>query len=151
MSTGKTFSVKSQSLDDTLKIGEKLGEQLKGGEVIELIGDVGSGKTVLTRGLAKGAGSADNVASPSFTISRVYKTDNFDIHHFDFYRLGDPGLMKQDIAEAAQDNNSVVVVEWSDIVEEVLPANRYIVKLEQAGEDERNIAITFPAEVEDAK
>jgi len=148
MNTGKTFAVSSQKLNDTLLVGEKLGQQLKGGEVIELIGDVGSGKTVLTRGIAKGAGSKDGVASPSFTISRVYKTDNFDIHHFDFYRLGDAGLMRDDIAEVANDETSVVIVEWSDIVADVLPDNRFIIEIESVGEDERKISITFPTEKE---
>lgn len=129
-----------------MQIGEKLGEQLKGGEIIELIGDVGAGKTVFTKGLAKGAGSPDNVASPSFTISRVYSGDIFDIHHFDFYRLTDPGIMKADIAEIAGEENRVVVVEWSDIVRDVLPSNRYVVEIQSTGDDSRKVSITFPAE-----
>lgn len=139
----------SQSLDDTLLIGEKVGLQLKGGEVIELSGDVGSGKTVFVRGLAKGAGSKDNVSSPSFTISRVYKADGFDIHHFDFYRLADPGIMKADIAEAAEDETSVVAVEWSDVIEEVLPEDRIVVNFTSVDEESRKIAITFPEEKDD--
>jgi tRNA threonylcarbamoyladenosine biosynthesis protein TsaE len=129
-----------------MQIGEKLGEQLKGGEVIELIGDVGSGKTVFTKGLAKGAGSPDNVASPSFTISRVYSGDIFDIHHFDFYRLSDPGIMMQDIAEVAGDENRVVVVEWSDIIQDVLPENRYVVSIQATGDETRKLSITFPVQ-----
>ena len=110
---------------------------------------MGSGKTVFVRGLAKGAGSKDNVSSPSFTISRVYKADGFDIHHFDFYRLADPGIMKADIAEAAEDETSVVAVEWSDVIEEVLPEDRIVVNFTSVDEESRKIAITFPEEKDD--
>jgi tRNA threonylcarbamoyladenosine biosynthesis protein TsaE len=136
--------VLSRNLEDTLKVGEKIGEQLSGGEVIELVGDVGAGKTVFVRGVAKGAGSQDSVSSPSFTISRVYKCPNFNIHHFDFYRLTDPGIMKSDIEEVAGDSDAVVMVEWSDIVERVLPKNRLVVTISAIDENARKISILFP-------
>lgn len=136
--------MQSQSLGDTLKIGEEFGKQLKGGEVIELVGDIGAGKTTFVRGLAKGAQSQDHVSSPSFTISQVYKAPNFDIHHFDFYRLSDPGIMKQDIDEAVHDNSNVSIVEWAEIIEDVLPEDRFVINLRFQEDESRSISITFP-------
>jgi len=121
----------------------KIGTRLKGGEVIYLIGDLGSGKTTFVRGLAKGFGSQDKVASPSFTISRVYKSGNKEMHHFDFYRLPEAGIMKQELAELLGDSHFVVVIEWADAVKDVLPLERLTIEMKTTGENER--ALTFSA------
>ena len=110
---------------------------LRGGEVIELVSDLGGGKTTLVRGLARGAGSQDKVASPSFTISKVYKTDKLEIHHFDFYRLSEPGVVADELAEVVGDPKIVVVVEWADAVRHVLPDKRLSIKIEQTAEGDR--------------
>src|ERR1700722_299415 len=87
------------SLKATLVLGRTLGQNLKGGEAIELSSDLGGGKTALVKGLANGAGSQDLVSSPSFTICNQYNTPKFVIYHFDFYRLSDPGIIARELSE----------------------------------------------------
>lgn len=117
---------------------------LRGGEVIELVSDLGGGKTTLVRGLARGAGSHDKVASPTFTISKVYKTGNFEVHHFDFYRLPEAGIVADELAEVLGDPQVVVVVEWGDIVQHVLPDKRLTIRLTQTPDGSRRITVTGP-------
>jgi tRNA threonylcarbamoyladenosine biosynthesis protein TsaE len=139
------WQTSSTNSDDTERLGELLGKRLQGGEVIELRSDLGGGKTTFVRGLARGAGSPDRVGSPTFTLSRVYKTKTFDIRHFDFYRLEEPGILADQLAEAIGDN-SVVIVEWAGIVNDVLPAGRLSIELEPVAQspDERKIIVTYP-------
>ena len=106
----------SESSEATEEIGRKIGMSLKGGEVVELISDLGGGKTTLVRGIAAGAGSRDKVSSPTFTLSKVYSANTFQIIHYDFYRLQDPGLMEFELAEALVDKQEVLIVEWANIV-----------------------------------
>lgn len=83
MSTAATWQTESTSSDATEKLAEQLGKNLRGGEVIELVSDLGGGKTTFVRGLARGAGSSNHVASPTFTISRVYKVKAPELTHSD--------------------------------------------------------------------
>ncbi len=124
-------------------LAEKIGKQLKGGEVIELISDVGGGKTTFVRGLVRGAGSQDRVASPTFTINRVYKAPKFEIKHYDFYRMHESGLMEHELAEALQDTHAVVVMEWSDVVQHVLPGKRMQIGITPTSEDARQLHFTY--------
>lgn len=123
-----------------MSIAGILGRKLRGGEVIELVGDLGSGKTAFVRGLAIGIDSKDQVQSPSFTISRIYRGKNIEIHHFDFHRLDEPGIMKAELAESLSNLKVVSVIEWSDIVKDMLPADRLQVKIEADGETERQLS-----------
>jgi tRNA threonylcarbamoyladenosine biosynthesis protein TsaE len=138
-----TWQTSSTSSEQTEQLGEKLGASLQGGEVIELVSDLGGGKTTFVRGLAHGAASHDNVASPTFTISKVYKTDKFEIHHFDFYRLPEPGIVADELAEVAGDPDVVTVVEWAEVVQHVLPKRRLTISLKQTPEGSREV--TFRA------
>jgi tRNA threonylcarbamoyladenosine biosynthesis protein TsaE len=126
----------------TEKLAEKIGQRLKGDEVIELISDLGGGKTTFTRGLSRGAGSDDTVASPTFTISKVYKAPHFEIHHFDFYRLHEPGIMADELAEIVGDTHIVTVVEWGESVRHILPQKHLRVEIAQAGGDGREIVLS---------
>lgn len=137
------MSVKLTSLATTLEFAEALGSVLVGGEVLELTGDVGSGKTSFTKGLARGLGVIDDVQSPSFTISRVYDGRNgLKLAHYDFYRLSDPGIMAYDILEASSDDRTIVVVEWAQTISDVLPENRTIISFSYGqAEDEREVTI----------
>lgn len=108
--------------NDMKLFGEQLGKQLRGGEVIELVGDVGAGKTTLVKGIGRGLGVDEDIQSPSFTISRVYEArDNLQLYHYDFYRLNDAGVMNFELAESIADPAIVTVVEWADTVRDVLP------------------------------
>jgi tRNA threonylcarbamoyladenosine biosynthesis protein TsaE len=129
--------------EDTEAIAERLGNVLRGGEVLELISDLGGGKTTFVRGLARGAGSTDTVGSPTFTISRVYKTNQKTIRHYDFYRLSEPGLMAAELSESVGDPEDIVVVEWGDVVQDVLPSARVQVRFEQT-EEGRTIRLEAP-------
>ena len=92
--------------------------------VIELVGDVGAGKTTFTKGLARGLEIAEEITSPTFTISKVYENSRGQkLVHYDFYRLENPGIMVEDLFENLQDPHTVTVIEWADTVSEILPAN----------------------------
>ncbi len=137
------MSILLDSLEQTTAFAAALGRVLCGGEVIELVGDVGSGKTAFTKGLAVGLGVDEDVQSPSFTISRVYDgRDGLRLAHYDFYRLSDPGIMSYDISEAAADPQTVVVVEWGVTVDSVLPVDRTVVQIDYGTkENERRVTI----------
>ena len=92
--------------------------------VIELVGDVGAGKTTFTKGLARGLEITEEITSPTFTISKVYENSRGQkLVHYDFYRLENPGIMVEDLFENLQDPRTVTVIEWADTVSEILPAN----------------------------
>lgn len=181
-----------------MKLGELLGSKLTGGEVIELRSDLGGGKTTFTKGIVKGAGSSDVVASPTFTLKKIYKghlpvsprmdaaqgsseerarsrdatlserksvTDKamrhkpagaagsaggqgkavreIRIYHYDFYRLSDPGIMRDELAESINDKQAVTIIEWSDIVADVLPAERISIDFKPTANDESERLVTI--------
>lgn len=114
-----------------------------GGETIELRSDIGGGKTAFVKGLARGVGSEDQVASPTFTISRVYLChDGMRMNHFDFYRLSDPGLMRSELGESVTDPSSITVVEWAGIAEDVLPQDRLVIEIATTGEYTRHMKLS---------
>jgi tRNA threonylcarbamoyladenosine biosynthesis protein TsaE len=147
MSTEQIWEINSTSLKNTLEIGESLGRHLRGGEVIELVSDLGGGKTAFVKGLAKGMGSTDNVHSPSFTLSNQYKAGELILYHFDFYRLDDPGILRNELAEILEDVKAVVAVEWPDIASNVIPSSHLTVNIRATGIDTRNIKISYPEEL----
>ncbi len=110
------------SENEMKELGERIGRFLVGGECIELVGDIGSGKTTLTKGIAKGLGITETVQSPTFTINRTYiGPRNIHLSHYDFYRLSDPGIMSDELDEVLRQNDTSVVIEWGDVVQSVLP------------------------------
>ncbi|NDC22302.1 tRNA (adenosine(37)-N6)-threonylcarbamoyltransferase complex ATPase subunit type 1 TsaE [bacterium] len=143
MSTEQTLVIKSTSLDNTLEIANNLAKNLKGGEVIELVSDLGGGKTSFVKGLANGIGVKEKVHSPSFTISGEHQGDTLKIYHFDFYRLKELGIMAQELEEILEDKSSVVVIEWADIVEDILPADTLIIHIKVTSENRRNLEIHY--------
>ncbi len=106
---------------ELIRAGEELGKTLKPPYFIELVGDVGAGKTTFVKGLAKGLGINDEITSPSYTISKCYQNDNITLNHYDFYRLDDPGIMSEDLEESLSDKDTITVVEWADIVRNTTP------------------------------
>ncbi|MDB5187036.1 MAG: hypothetical protein JWM07_508 [Candidatus Saccharibacteria bacterium] len=128
--------------------GTKMGVLLAGGEIIELVGDVGAGKTTLTKGIAMGLQVEETVQSPSFTISRVYETPNdLRMVHYDFYRLHDAGIMADELRETVQDPAAITIIEWAGIVEGVLPADRLTVTITAPTETDRRIELTAGGEM----
>lgn len=124
-------------------LGARLGCLLVGGESIDLTGDVGAGKTTLTKGIAEGLGVDEDVQSPSFTISRMYDArEGLRFAHYDFYRLTNAGIMHDELAETIADNKSVIVIEWSDIVKAVLPRDHLSVHITSPEETLRHLIFT---------
>ncbi|MBA2279112.1 tRNA (adenosine(37)-N6)-threonylcarbamoyltransferase complex ATPase subunit type 1 TsaE [Candidatus Saccharibacteria bacterium] len=141
------WQIESSSSDATYAIGERFGNLCRGGEVFVLSSDLGGGKTTFTKGLAAGAGCKDIVGSPSFTINRIYPcTNNRTLYHFDFYRLGDAGIVGQELKEALEEPGSIVVIEWADIVKDLLPKRSINIVFERIADNEnaRQLSIEYP-------
>ena len=96
------------------------------------------------RGLALGLGSSDPVRSPSFTISNQYQAGDLTLYHFDFYRLDQAGIISQELAEILNDKQAVVVAEWADIVDGVLPSDILVIRIRATGETRRKIFFEYP-------
>lgn len=126
-----------------LMFGQKFGAMLFGGAVVELIGDVGAGKTTLAKGIAAGLGVDEDVQSPSFTISRVYSAKNqLKLAHYDFYRLESAGIMEHELRESVGDAETVTLVEWAGVVDDVLPIDRLSISFQSPTEDTRQLEIS---------
>ena len=122
-----------------LEYGRDFAKKVTAPFVIELVGDVGAGKTTFVRGLAEGLGVKDSVTSPSFTISKEYALPGGgSLVHYDFYRLPEPGLMFDDLMEKINNPQNIVVIEWGESVAELLPENHVKIEIEY-GEKGREI------------
>lgn len=140
----KTSQRDFTSPTQTIEFATLIGGRLRGSEVIELVSDLGGGKTTFVKGLAFGAGSSDIVTSPSFTLRNDYLTSDFKIAHFDFYRLNDPGSLTEMVAEVVSDHQTVSVIEWARAIEYVLPSDRVVITLKVTSEDGRRAIINYP-------
>jgi tRNA threonylcarbamoyladenosine biosynthesis protein TsaE len=145
MKTMKIWQTTSTNQGRTEELAVKLVGNLKGGEVIELVSDLGGGKTTFVRGLARGLASTNTVNSPTFKICNVYHSPTLTINHFDLYRLSEPGLVAHELAEALDDKQAVTVIEWAGIASDVLPEERLIIQLEHVSESQRKLKFTYPA------
>lgn len=138
--------LRTATADDTRGVGAAIAPLLRIGDVLVLTGELGAGKTTLVRGIASGLGAAEHVASPTFTLVREYVTGRVPVAHVDVFRLD----RVQDVVDLALDELEggacVLIVEWGDAVEELLPDDRLRVELtteDPAGEiDARRITIT---------
>lgn len=134
----------SFSEKDTFEIGYQLGSQAKPGSVYTLNGDLGVGKTVFTQGFAKGLGIEDNVNSPTFTIVQIYEEGRMPLYHFDVYRIGDVEEMDEIGYEDYFYGEGVCLIEWAELIEDILPENRIQITIEkelEKGFDYRKITI----------
>ncbi len=129
---------------ETERFGEGIGQAAQPGTVIALIGDLGTGKTTLTKSIAKGLGVTETVTSPTFNIIREYRSGRLPLFHFDVYRIGDPDEMFELGYEEYFYGEGICVVEWADIIEELLPEDAVIIFIERgASEEERDYRITW--------
>lgn len=133
--------MKITSESEMLEFGKNYAKNLQAPKVIELIGDVGAGKTTFVRGLAEGLEINEPVTSPSFTISKEYAFPGGILVHYDFYRLQDPGLMVGDLEESMMDPTAIVVVEWADSVENILPNDRDTIRIKYLEDGGREIEL----------
>jgi len=136
-----TTTINTASAVETTRLGEALAAHLSGNDVIELIGDLGAGKTQLVRGLAAGINSSDQVQSPSFMLQRMYRGQPYNIHHFDFYRLHEPGVMLEELRESLDDSDSLVVVEWAESTRQILPDSTISITIQTLDENSRQFTI----------
>ncbi len=125
---------------EMIEYGKKLAQSLQAPQVLELLGDVGAGKTTLTRGIATGLGVQESVSSPSFTISKEYQGEKYRLVHYDFYRLNDPGIMAEDLLDSVSDNNTITIVEWGESIRDVLPENRLRITIKNLDENTREVS-----------
>ncbi len=136
--------LESFSPEETTEIGRRLGETAQPGEVYTLIGDLGVGKTVFTQGIADGLGILDAICSPTFTIVQVYEDGRLPFYHFDVYRIGNVEEMDEIGYEDYFYGNGLTMIEWANLIEEILPSKRKEVTIEkdlEKGFDYRKITI----------
>lgn len=137
----------TESVEETLTLGRLLGVALKGGETLELQSDIGGGKTTFMKGLAKGMGFEETLQSPTFIVGATYEqAAGPQLHHYDFYRIHDAGIMRDQLAESLGMPTVVTAVEWSDVVKDVLPADavRIIIRNDMNKETHRHFDIRVP-------
>lgn len=123
---------------DTREFGLELGKKLKPGDIIALIGDLGTGKTTLTKSIAEGLGITDVITSPTFTIVQEYHQGRLPLYHFDVYRINDIEEMYELGYEEYFFGQGVCVIEWADLIMELIPVESIIINIEYAeNENER--------------
>lgn len=135
----------SFSAADTFAAGEKIGKEALPGQVYTLIGDLGAGKTVFTQGVAAGLGIREPVNSPTFTILQVYEGGRLPLYHFDVYRIADISEMEEIGYEDCFFGEGLCLIEWANLIGEILPPSYIEVKLEKdlkKGFDYRKITVT---------
>lgn len=136
--------IETRSPEETFRVGMELGEKAEPGQVYTLTGDLGVGKTVFTQGLAKGLGITEPVNSPTFTIVQVYDGGRLPFYHFDVYRIGDVEEMDEIGFEDYVMGEGVSLIEWANLIEEILPEKRTDIQIEkdlEQGFDYRRITI----------
>ena len=134
----------THSSEETYNIGKELGQNCKEGELYTLIGDLGVGKTVFTQGFAAGLGITEPVNSPTFTIVQIYDEGRLPLYHFDVYRIGDPEEMYEVGYEEYVYGEGVSLIEWADLIEDILPTHYTKVLIEKnpdKGFDYRKISV----------
>ncbi len=137
--------VETYSPEETFEAGKKLGEQAQAGDVFALLGDLGVGKTVFTQGFARGLVIEEPVNSPTFTILQIYEEGRLPLYHFDVYRIGDPEEMDEIGFEEYTEGNGVCLIEWANLIEEILPPNTHVITIGKdltKGLDYRRITIS---------
>jgi len=137
----KSFITKNSK--ETHNLADKLAKNLRGGEILALIGDLGSGKTTFVQGLAKSLGIKEKITSPTFVWLKTYplkKRFIKKLHHFDLYRLDLPKTLEViGLNEYLSDPQAIIVIEWADKIKEILPGKTRYIKFKHAGKNRRII------------
>ena len=142
MEIKRTINIKNE--EETKEFGLKIGQEAVPGQVIGLIGDLGTGKTTLTKYIARGLGVEENISSPTFMIVREYHGGRMPLYHFDVYRIGDPEELFDIGADEYFDGDGLCVVEWADMVMPQLPEDSMFICIEYgASEGVRTYKCTF--------
>ena len=136
--------IETNSAVETFELGKKIGQQAKPGQVYTLIGDLGVGKTAFTKGVAKGLGIEEMISSPTFTIVHVYEEGRLPFYHFDVYRIAEVEEMDEIGFEDYIYSQGVSMIEWANVIEEILPSFYQQITIEknpEKGFDYRKITI----------
>ncbi len=136
--------IETHSEKDTFELGKKLGSEASPGDVYTLEGDLGVGKTIFTKGFAKGLGIEEPVSSPTFTILQEYDSGRLPFYHFDVYRIGDVEEMDEVGFDDYVYRDGVCIIEWANLIREILPKNCRNITIEkdpEKGFDYRKITI----------
>lgn len=123
------MKIESFQMEDTFKLGEIIGQNIEAGQVLCLLGDLGTGKTVFTQGFAKGLGITEPVNSPTFTIVQEYESGRLPLYHFDVYRIEDIEEMYEIGYEDYFYGQGICLIEWSNLIEELLPEERIVITI----------------------
>ncbi len=136
--------IETRSPAETIALGRRLGRAARAGDVLALVGELGSGKTHLAKGLAEGLGAAEarEVTSPTFVLSREYLDGRLPFYHFDAYRLHGSADLAAIGAEETFEGDGLSAIEWADRAPDVLPADHLEMRFEMAGEARRRITLT---------
>jgi tRNA threonylcarbamoyladenosine biosynthesis protein TsaE len=138
-----TYEVTTTSPLETQGVATRLAKLLSGGETIELVSDLGGGKTTFVQGLASALSYNGRVTSPTFALSNIYRLETeLEIHHYDLYRLASGGVVGEELAEDIADPNVITVIEWAGIAGAKLPADRLTVRFTVTGDTDRAINLT---------
>ena len=140
----KIIVVETNSAEETFALAEQMGKECAPGQVYTLNGDLGVGKTVFTQGVAKGLGIDEPVNSPTFTIVQMYDEGRLPFYHFDVYRIGDVEEMEEIGYEDCFYGEGLCLIEWANLIEEILPEHYNRVTIEkdlEKGFDYRKITI----------
>lgn len=138
------MTIETRSPEETFQLGAELAKNASAGQVFTLTGDLGVGKTVFTQGFASGLGIDEPVSSPTFTIVQVYESGRLPFYHFDVYRIGDVEEMDEIGFDDYVMGDGVSLIEWANLIEEILPKRRTEVTIEkdlQQGFDYRRITV----------
>ena len=136
--------IETFSYEDTYRLGQQMAQEAVPGQVICLTGDLGTGKTVFTQGVAAGLGITEPVNSPTFTIVQVYEEGRLPFYHFDVYRIGDIEEMEEIGYDDYFFGGGICLIEWAELIEEILPEDRISITIEKdlsKGFDYRRITI----------
>ena len=136
--------IETRSAKETYQLGMEIGKNAQKGQVYTMVGDLGVGKTVFTQGLAEGLGITEPISSPTFTIVQEYDEGRLPFYHFDVYRIGDISEMDEIGFEDYVYGEGVSLIEWANLIEEILPEKRIDITIEkdlEQGFDYRKITI----------
>lgn len=134
----------SESAKETFLLGRRIGQEAKPGQIYTLTGDLGTGKTVFTQGVADGLGITEPVNSPTFTIVQIYESGRLPFYHFDVYRIADVEEMEEIGYEDCFYGEGICLIEWAELIGEILPKDCISIRIEKdlsRGFDYRRITI----------
>ena len=123
--------IETHDPEETFEVGRKIGINAKPGQIYTLTGDLGVGKTVFTQGVAAGLGITEPVNSPTFTIIQEYEDGRLPFYHFDVYRIGDLEEMEEIGYDDYFFGQGICLIEWAELIEEILPEKRIEVTIEK--------------------